>query len=376
MQMEDQDHHHDVETSTLEETSLSLSLVKPTKSSTNPFVDGNSLDEVMDEHGFMPLHRTLMFLDSLADALTIIDECPIALRHQSNEGSTLPIHIECSRQGRLPVLVKCIEYYPESLAVTDLNGCLPLHRLLRNGKTSVDAALMMIEKHPVALQHQDRFGFLPLHIECSMQYRSSVIAKCIEQYPVALAIINNYGYLPLHQTFTNLSSSVDVALMIIEKYPNALKHISGTTHKGLLPIHVECMMQCRPMILSKCIELYPESLDSSTIYVMIRNINKKNFHTYLPVLSTVFTICPMSFYNRHLYCEDDIRADPYCRRRILNLLPRHTFTSNHEVDYRDLNWRSRAAMMTLLSQTQIQQQSRNQGTSSNVVEILFKSLLA
>jgi hypothetical protein len=108
----------------------------------------------------------------------------------------------------------------------------------------------------------------------------------------------------------------------------------------------------------RCIELYPESVDDDIICLVFDNINEHNYHRgsgYRSVVTMIFTIRPMSLYRPRASKINDIRTNPDYRRRILNLLPRHVFTPRHELDYRDLNWQPRAAMMMLLSQMKIQQ---------------------
>jgi hypothetical protein len=53
----------------------------------------------------------------------------------------------------------------------------------------------------------------------------------------------------------------------------------------------------------------------------------------------------------------------------MNLLPHHVFTPTHEIDYRDLNWQSREAMMMLLSQIKIQQQDSSANMKSNAAAV-------
>jgi len=45
-----------------------------------------------------------------------------------------------------------IDLYPEALGKADVLGCLPLHTLFRNVSSSIEDALMMMEKFPAALQ--------------------------------------------------------------------------------------------------------------------------------------------------------------------------------------------------------------------------------
>jgi hypothetical protein len=165
---------------------------------------------------------------------------------------------------------------------------------------------MMIEKYPAALQHRINSGYLSVHLECMRLGRSSVISQCIKLSPESIAQTDLEGYLPLHWYIQNTSSSIEYALMMIEKYPAALRHRNA---HGEPPLSIECEEQCRSSIISKCIELYPEELDDSTIASMLEKISKVNFHAFAPLLSTVFTVRPMSLYP-HTFLSDDTVSEP------------------------------------------------------------------
>jgi ankyrin repeat protein len=305
----------------------------------------------------LPLHLLLKNGSSfIEDALLMIEKYPAAVQRKGVYGY-LPLHIECMNQCRSVVILKCIELYPEALAKTAVGDYLPLHALLGNKSSTTEATLLMIEKHPAALQQRNTYGQLPLHIACRNRCRSTIISKCIELYPEALAMTDELGRLPLHIQLQSELSSVNDTLTMINKYPEALQH---RDRDGNLPLHLECRHQCRALIVSKCIELYPGSLNTLAFSYVMKKVNKSNLHTHVSVLSIIFTARPMSVYDRDTYAEDDIRAEPDYRRRILNLLPRHVFTLTHDVDYRDLNWKPRAAMMMLLSQILIQHSSKAQ----------------
>jgi ankyrin repeat protein len=322
-----------------------------------------------DGHGYLPLHLLLLSnSSSVEDALMMIEKYPAALEHQPKQGY-LPLHIECRNRRRSSIKSKCLELYSEALAIADGAGYLPLHSHLLGWDweaSSVEVALMMIEKYPAALQHRNNFVDLPLHIECKYRCRSSIISQCIELYPEALAIADRLGHLPLHRLILSKWSSVEDALVMIEKYPAALQH---RDKQGSLPLHLEVLRicygqcrSCRPSIIMRCIELFPESVDDDIINLIFDKINEHNYahcmhggSGYKSVVTMVFTIHPMSLYRRRASKINDIRTNPDYRRQILNLLPRHVFTPRHELDYRDLNWQPRATMMMLLSQMKIQQ---------------------
>jgi ankyrin repeat protein len=311
---------------------------------------------IADDQGRLPLHTLLSNKSSSIDvALLMIEKYPAALQHRDYNGN-LPLHFECKQQCRSSIISKCIELYPEALAIADGAGYLPLHWLIRSKSSSVVDALMMIEKYPVALQHQTKLDYLPFHVECFGRCRSTIISKCIELFPEGLAVASKETLrLPLHLLIRNDLSMIDDVLTMIEKYPDSLRH---QDEDGFLPLHYECDRQCRPSIIMRCIELYPESVDDDMICLVFDKINEHNYHGgsgYRSVVTMVVTICPMSLYCPLASNINDIRANPdYCRQ-ILNLLPRHVFTIRHESDYRDLNWQPRAAMMMLLSQMKIKQ---------------------
>jgi ankyrin repeat protein len=214
--------------------------------------------KALGQYRSMSLHLLLENpLSTVEDAMMMIEKFPEALEHRHSYGF-LPLHLECMVQCRSPIISKCIELYPAALSIADQCGYLPLHRLLRSDSSSVEDVLVAIEKYPAALQILTDDGHLPLHLECAGKGRSSIISKCIELYPEALSISDNNRNLPLTWLFINASSTIEDALMLIEKYPAALRH--QNIH-GNLPLHYECGKQFRSSIVSKCIECHPESLD-------------------------------------------------------------------------------------------------------------------
>jgi hypothetical protein len=63
--------------------------------------------------------------------------------------------------------------------------------------------------------------------------RPSISSKRIELYPESLEISDQYGSLLLHVLLCNIPSSPDVALMVIKKYPAALRHQNNVGHLSL-----------------------------------------------------------------------------------------------------------------------------------------------
>jgi ankyrin repeat protein len=167
------------------------------------------------------------------------------------------IHEECNYQCRISNILQSMDQYPSLLARVDDHGCLLLHLVLQNHNSLIEDALLMIDKYPASLRHSNHQHYLPLHLECKFQCRSTIISRCIELYPEALAIANSQGNLPLHLLLVSSRSLVDDVLMMIEQYPAALQNPND---KAELPLLLECKYQRRSMIISRCIELYPDAL--------------------------------------------------------------------------------------------------------------------
>jgi hypothetical protein len=195
---------------------------------------------------------------------------------------------------------------------------------------------------------------ITLHEECKNECRSTIIWQYVEQYPQSLEVKDEYGSLPLHLLLKNRNSIVEDALMMMEKYPLALEDRDGTEE---LPLHIECYNRCRSIIISKCIELYPQALDRRIKFPGM-SIDKSDYITYRSILSTIFTAPTLNWFEREKHPTfAKIRTNPDIRRRILHLLPHNVFDPTRVAYYRDLNWQHRSAMMMFLSQKKIQQQS-------------------
>jgi hypothetical protein len=312
-----------------------------------------------DIFGTLPLQILLdNYKTSVEDALFIIQKYPGTLKHQDKYGR-LPLHVECADRWRSAIISQCIELYPEALALAGKEGLLPIHYALADNFSSMDIFLMMIEKYPAAIHHQDKYDNLPLHIECQYQCRPLVVCKCIELYPRSLAVTKNTNMLPLHVILRNPASSSSLAELIIDKYPAALHN---SDHHGNLPIHIECNSRCRSAIISKCIELYPEALSVSTHTGLIpwtsalSTMNKTRKVGMMKSLSILLSAHPESFYHPPrdpIINKLAMMQDPLWRRMILNLLPSCLSSASHVQSHHDLNWQSRCSLLHLWLQIRL-----------------------
>jgi hypothetical protein len=289
----------------------------------------------------LPLHRFIENeLSSIDDALMMMKAYPAALKHQNSIGC-LPLHLECEYRCRSLIISKCIELHDEALDKADKEGYLPLHRLLENASSSsIEDALMMIEKYPAALQLQtSEYGHLPIHIECQGQCRSSVVLRCTELYPEALRMPNMWGNLPLHSALSNSAATIDVALMILNKYPEALR--CGDAWNSL-PIHAECYGQCRVPIILKCIELYPESLaivDKNSCLPIHALLYKSSSPVDVALLMIKQYQTALHVVGKQGYLPIHIECDNQCRSSVISkCVERYPESASISNDDGDIPW--------------------------------------
>jgi hypothetical protein len=241
----------------------------------------------------------------------------------------------------------------DMLSKADQRGDLPLHRLLCNVYTTTEAALLMIDKYPAALRHQNYVGFLPLHIECGRQCRSIVISKCIELYPQSLEVGNMNGYTPLLLLiYTN--KPLTQTLELIHKCTAAVRL---PTSRDYLPLHFECDKLCRPTIISKLIELYPEALsmcNKSGNIPWTLALQKTDCIPYIyqrrKSLTILLSAYPSAFYHPPhdpIVNKLAMMRHRTCRRMILNLFPSCLSSAAHLQSYHDLNWQSSCSLLHL-----------------------------
>jgi hypothetical protein len=152
---------------------------------------------IAETEGYLPLHYVISHPSSSeATTLMLIEKYPQAIEHvvddyYNNDGG-LAIHIECKTQCRPSIIAKCIELFPEGLALVNEHDFLPLHNVFWNSSSSEVAAVMVMEKYPAALLFRDDEGNLPIHMECKNRFSPAVISRCAELCPESLSWFDYY----------------------------------------------------------------------------------------------------------------------------------------------------------------------------------------
>lgn len=163
----------------------------------------------------------------------------------SNKVHMLLLH-NASAAGYSVHLVKLLlEAFPESCAITDENGMLPLHHACTssNVSESVNIAMVLLDAYPESSNikdnqgrtawqllkpmaaNRDDYGMLPLHHQaaCPRGLTVNSLKFLFKAYPESIALPDNWGMLPFHHACLNTASSIDVLMLFAKLYPESIE---------------------------------------------------------------------------------------------------------------------------------------------------------
>ena len=110
----------------------------------------------------------------------------------------LPLHNACRRNAPPMVIKALLRAYPESIAIADTHGMLPLHWALW-GRASVDLVHVLIEADNGSAAYKvDEYGRLPMHLACEYSVSSASVVDLLSSVnPSATFVKDHRGKIPL-----------------------------------------------------------------------------------------------------------------------------------------------------------------------------------
>jgi len=97
----------------------------------------------------------------------------------------LPLHTACHLKPPLEVLQYLYNANQDALSSKEKYGMLPLHVACQNG-ASVEVILFLLREHKEAASVADNHGLLPLHLACTEGLPVAVIVELLRAYPHGL----------------------------------------------------------------------------------------------------------------------------------------------------------------------------------------------
>ncbi len=115
----------------------------------------------------------------------------------------------------------------------DVNGQVPLHRVLRDNVT-LGSIKLLVKGNPLAIRTSDNSGALPLHVACQHHTSPKVVDYLVGLDPNTLTAVDREGNTALHLACHGAKH--DTITLLLEKYGAVSVSQSNVCNK--LPIHL------------------------------------------------------------------------------------------------------------------------------------------
>jgi ankyrin repeat protein len=140
------------------------------------------------------------------------------------------LHCAITSHSSIDVVEYVINKNPESVAIPDSNGNLPLHYSINN----IEIMRVLLSIYPDAAKIKNNYEFLPIHLALDYNVSSNIIIMLIEAYPDCIKEKGRFGNTPLHYAAENRKFS-HLIKIILDAYPEG-KNIKNDQDE--LPVDV------------------------------------------------------------------------------------------------------------------------------------------
>jgi ankyrin repeat protein len=223
--------------------------------------------EVADKYGCLPLHYACQYPtdyheDFLARLSLLISAYPEGINVQdidgkfpssylndvvSNSNHTEPLNLlhNAVKSGLSMHLIKLlVQAFPESCTTIDNDGMVPLHYACTGSSSFfLENVIVLLDAHKDSLHIKDNHGRTPLKLLSNtssipdkkgmrpLHYavaRSQTLTEqsllvLVNAYPGSIGTADMYGMLPFHHACLNQALAVEVLMILLSFYPEAVK---------------------------------------------------------------------------------------------------------------------------------------------------------
>mmetsp|Transcript_19646 Transcript_19646/g.27980 ORF Transcript_19646/g.27980 Transcript_19646/m.27980 type:complete len:931 (-) Transcript_19646:59-2851(-) len=197
--------------------------------------------DVFDYSGRLPLHIAAEH-DALVPVKYLLAKHPdgadtMMMRPTGRSGGGIPLHVACKINASGAVITALLAHNFNSCKVSDANGDLPIHLLLRNGKDVSGAVVQgLLDTYPTAATRADMYGDLPLSVALKHECKPDVIKTMLMHNPDAAKVQNGRdGHSPLFLAFKHNADDKTI-LGLMNHAPDLIVAVDKRT--GLLPIEM------------------------------------------------------------------------------------------------------------------------------------------
>ncbi|KAL7552206.1 hypothetical protein ACHAWF_016273 [Thalassiosira exigua] len=198
-------------------------------------------EDRFDYEGRLPLHVAAEH-DALVPVKSLLAKHPegaetMMLRPTGRSGGGIPLHVACRTNASGAVITALLSSNFNSAKRSDANGDLPIHLLLRNGKSVSGAVVQaLLDTYPTAATRADMYGDLPLSVALKHECKPEVVKTLLMHNPDAAKVQNGRDrHSPLFLAFQHHADDKTI-LGLMNHAPDLIVAVDKRT--GMLPIEM------------------------------------------------------------------------------------------------------------------------------------------
>lgn len=189
--------------------------------------------------GRMAIHHAIRHKASYEVIRLIMENTQMNLLLEPDKRGCLPIHLAIDhwrRKDAEKVFELLLSKSPASMELGSSNSWRPppLHYAVSAKRLPLNLIQLLDRHSPSSVGLCDELGKLPLHyaLEFPRKPSSETVQFLVRKYPEALRMSDIHGWLPLH-TGVMWKRPYHELVMVMDKYPDSLRHLDGTGQSPL-----------------------------------------------------------------------------------------------------------------------------------------------
>jgi len=220
-------------------------------------------EEMTEITGMYPLHVACFKNAPISVVRALLNSWPDSIRERMPD---LPLHCACRCGKSLEVIQLLTEVWPDAVRrsrwTNPKDFLLPLH-LAIECKAPIDIIRFLVQQWPESVQKDNMYQEVALHSACGHGSSLPVIQFLAEQWPEAMKIRRAYGSHLLHACG---SCSFDTVAFLIDACPDS---IQVRSIYGASPLDVALTWRCQETkMLLLLIEKWPDAVRISSGFLL------------------------------------------------------------------------------------------------------------
>lgn len=223
--------------------------------------DNSHACSVLDNEGFLPLHRAIQDELSPDIIIALIEEYPQGCSIKFPNSDDYPLHVALFKKLPEETVVALLTRYRNCCEDKDDYSEYPL-QIATAGPYSAKVVAPLFQAYPNAIEAVDEAGWLPLHRAVFHNSPSDAISFLIKSFPKACGIKDQSQNLPIHLALKSGSTHLETIYALLQAYPESCK---SADENGWLPLHTAAAFYPLPEVVSMLVKIHKDACSVTNI---------------------------------------------------------------------------------------------------------------